>query len=155
MPVTHADRNLLRHADPAYPSESGGTGPSHDRCNWSDTPSAARGEGPELKVEAALKVTGQRGIQIWVPIRPGYTFADTRAWVQQVSRAVGRTLPDLVSWEWEKDRRGGLARLDYTQNAIHKTLVAPFNPRPSSRAPGAGGAWSPPSSPASRLPWWL
>jgi DNA ligase D len=88
-----------------------------------------------LKVEAAPKVTGQRGIQIWVPIRPGYTFADTRAWVQRVSRAVGRTLPDLVSWEWEKDRRGGLARLDYTQNAINKTLVAPFSPRPSSGAP--------------------
>jgi bifunctional non-homologous end joining protein LigD len=88
-----------------------------------------------LKVEAAPKVTGQRGIQIWVPIRPGYTFADTRAWVQQVSRAVGRTLPNLVSWEWEKDRRGGLARLDYTQNAINKTLVAPFSPRPSAGAP--------------------
>jgi bifunctional non-homologous end joining protein LigD len=88
-----------------------------------------------LKVEATPKVTGQRGIQIWVPIRPGYTFADTRAWVQQVSRAVGRTLPDLVSWEGEKDRRGGLARLDYTQNAINKTLVAPFSPRPTSGAP--------------------
>jgi hypothetical protein len=55
--------------------------------------------------------------------------------VQQVSRAVGRTLPDLVSWEWEKDRRGGLARLDYTQNATNKTLVAPFSPRPSPSAP--------------------
>jgi bifunctional non-homologous end joining protein LigD len=55
--------------------------------------------------------------------------------VQQVSRAVGRALPDLVSWEWEKDRRGGLARLDYTQNAINKTLVAPFSPRPSPAAP--------------------
>jgi bifunctional non-homologous end joining protein LigD len=88
-----------------------------------------------LKVEAAPKVTGQRGIQIWVPIRPGYTFTDTRAWVQQVSRAVGRTVPELVSWEWEKDRRRGLARLDYTQNAINKTLVAPFSPRPFPGAP--------------------
>ena len=30
--------------------------------------------------------------------------------------------------------RGGLARLDYTQNAINKTLVAPYSPR---AAPGA------------------
>ncbi|MGB7795794.1 MAG: DNA polymerase ligase N-terminal domain-containing protein [Pseudonocardiaceae bacterium] len=88
-----------------------------------------------LGVEAIPKVTGQRGIQIWVPVRPGYTFADTRAWVEQVSRAVGRTVPELVSWEWHKDRRDGLARLDYTQNAINKTLVAPFSARPLAGAP--------------------
>jgi len=88
-----------------------------------------------LGVEAMPKVTGQRGVQIWVPVRPGYSFADTRAWVEKLSRAVGRTLPDLISWEWHKDRRRGLARLDYTQNAINKTLVAPFSTRPSPGAP--------------------
>ena len=53
------------------------------------------------------KVTGQRGIQIWIPIAPGLTFDDTRGWVEQLSRAVGATVPELVSWKWEKDRRGG------------------------------------------------
>jgi bifunctional non-homologous end joining protein LigD len=88
-----------------------------------------------LGVTAMPKVTGQRGVQIWVPVRPGYTFADTRVWVEKVSRAVGRTVPELISWEWQKDRREGLARLDYTQNAIHKTLVAPFSARPAPGAP--------------------
>jgi bifunctional non-homologous end joining protein LigD len=40
-----------------------------------------------------------------------------------------------VSWEWEVDRRGGLARLDYTQNAINKTLIAPYSTRPAAGAP--------------------
>ncbi len=44
-----------------------------------------------------------------------------------VSRVIGRTVPDLVSRQWYRDRRGGLARLDYTQNAINRTLVAPFS----------------------------
>jgi bifunctional non-homologous end joining protein LigD len=88
-----------------------------------------------LRVAAMPKVTGKRGVQIWVPVRPGYRFSDTREWVEKVSRAVGRTLPDLVSWEWQKDRRRGLARLDYTQNAINKTLVAPFSTRPAPHAP--------------------
>jgi bifunctional non-homologous end joining protein LigD len=88
-----------------------------------------------LDVKAAAKVTGKRGVQIWVPIRCGYTFAETRAWVEKISRAIGRTVPDLVSWEWRKDRRRGLARLDYTQNAINKTLVAPFSARPAPGAP--------------------
>src|SRR5690606_23805110 len=71
-----------------------------------------------LGVAAAPKVTGSRGVQIWVPVTSGCTFGETRAWVERISRAVGRTVPELVSWEWYKDRRGGLARLDYTQNAI-------------------------------------
>jgi bifunctional non-homologous end joining protein LigD len=88
-----------------------------------------------LGVTAAPKVTGKRGIQIWVPIRPGYSFADTRGWVERISRAIGRTAPELVSWEWQRDQRRGLARLDYTQNAINKTLVAPFSARPAPGAP--------------------
>ena len=84
---------------------------------------------------AAPKVTGKRGVQIWVPIADGYTFDDTRAWVEKLSRAVGQIRPELVSWEWHTDRRRGLARLDFTQNAINKTLVAPFSPRPAPDAP--------------------
>ena len=88
-----------------------------------------------LKVAGMPKTTGQRGIQIWIPIAPGYTFADTRTWVEQVSRAVGATVPGLVSWEWHKDRRRGRARLDYTQNIGNKTLVAPWSVRPRPGAP--------------------
>jgi bifunctional non-homologous end joining protein LigD len=88
-----------------------------------------------LGVRGCPKVTGKRGIQIWVPVAPGYTFADTRRWVETVSRAIGATVPELVSWEWEVARRGGRVRLDYTQNAINKTLVAPFSTRPVAGAP--------------------
>lgn len=88
-----------------------------------------------LGVQAAPKVTGKRGVQIWVPVAPRYTFDDTRDWVEKVSRAVGAMVPDLVSWKWHTRERDGLARLDYTQNAINKTLVAPFSARPAPGAP--------------------
>jgi bifunctional non-homologous end joining protein LigD len=88
-----------------------------------------------LGVIGRPKVTGKRGIQVWVPIARGYTFDETRAWVESISRAIGRTVPELVSWEWTKADRKGLARLDYTQNAINKTLIAPFSTRPSAGAP--------------------
>jgi len=81
------------------------------------------------------KVTGKRGIQVWIRIQPGPGFADTSAWVEGLSRAIGATVPDLVSWEWAKRARRGKARLDYTQNAINKTLVAPYSPRPAPGAP--------------------
>ena len=88
-----------------------------------------------LGVRGQPKVTGRRGIQIWIPIAPGPSSAETTAWVEQVSRAVGDVVPELVSWKWELRDRGGHARLDYTQNAGHKTLVAPYSPRPSAGAP--------------------
>jgi bifunctional non-homologous end joining protein LigD len=88
-----------------------------------------------LGVRAQPKLTGRRGIQAWVPIAPGPSFEETRAWVERVSRTIGAVVPDLVSWRWEVRERGGQARLDYTQNAINKTLVAPYSPRAAAGAP--------------------
>lgn len=88
-----------------------------------------------LGLEARPKVTGKRGVQIWIPIAPRYDFDETRAWVQALSRAVGAVVPELVSWAWRVDERGGLARLDYTQNSSSHTLVAPFSARPAPGAP--------------------
>ena len=88
-----------------------------------------------LGVEAIPKTSGKRGFQIWIPVEPRYTFDDTRAWVEKLSRTVGASVPELVSWKWQKGERKGLARLDYTQNAVNKTLVAPFSVRPAAGAP--------------------
>ena len=89
-----------------------------------------------LGVRAYPKVTGSRGIQAWIPIERGrYTYQDTSEWVEKLSRAVGASVPGLVSWEWAKAERGGKARLDYTQNAAIKTLVAPYAVRPRKGAP--------------------
>jgi bifunctional non-homologous end joining protein LigD len=88
-----------------------------------------------LDVVARAKVTGRRGIQMWVPIPVGPSFEETRTWVERVSRTVGEVLPDVVSWKWQVRDRAGRARLDYTQNAVNKTLVAPYSPRPAAGAP--------------------
>jgi bifunctional non-homologous end joining protein LigD len=89
-----------------------------------------------LGVRAYPKLTGSRGIQAFIPIVRGqYTYDDTSRWVEQLSRAIGATVPDIVSWEWAKSARGGKARLDYTQNAAIKTLVAPYAVRPMPGAP--------------------
>jgi bifunctional non-homologous end joining protein LigD len=86
-------------------------------------------------LEAGAKVTGKRGIQIWIPVAPGHTYDETRAWVEKVSKSVGKVVPEMVSWAWGKSDRKGLARLDYTQNVVNKTLVAPFSARPAPGAP--------------------
>ena len=56
--------------------------------------------------------------------------------MEQLSRTVGA----VVAGPGELEVAGqaiaaGRARLDYTQNAINKTLVAPYSPRPAPGAP--------------------
>jgi bifunctional non-homologous end joining protein LigD len=87
-----------------------------------------------LQVRAQPKVTGRRGIQIWIPVAGSLSYADTRNWVERLSKSIGAVVPELVSWKWDVSERSGLARLDYTQNVSNKTLVAPYSPR---AAPGA------------------
>jgi bifunctional non-homologous end joining protein LigD len=109
-----------------------------ERTRWADVLVLARLHRTALEhlgVRAAPKLTGRRGIQIWVPIAPGPSFDDTREWVHQLSKAVGAAVPDLISWDWDVRARGGRARLDYTQNVRNKTLVAPYSPRPAAGAP--------------------
>jgi bifunctional non-homologous end joining protein LigD len=95
-----------------------------------------------LGVSAQPKVTGRRGIQIWIPVTDGLTYRDTRTWVEQLSKTVGAVVPDLISWKWDVSERSGRARLDYTQNVSNKTLVAPYSPRAAAGAPvSAPIAW--------------
>jgi bifunctional non-homologous end joining protein LigD len=108
-----------------------------------------------VKVRGWPKVTGKRGIQVWIGLKRGPTFDDTREWVEGISRAVGSTVPDLVSWEWVKRARKGKARLDFTQNAVNKTLVAPYSPRPAPGAPvSLPIAWDELEDPALRPDRW-
>jgi bifunctional non-homologous end joining protein LigD len=109
-----------------------------ERTTWEETLTLARlfrTALGHLGVQGYPKTTGKRGIQIWIPIVPRYSFHETSDWVEGVSRAVGSMVPELVSWEWSKSDRKGRARLDYTQNQPIKTLVAPYAVRPLAGAP--------------------
>jgi bifunctional non-homologous end joining protein LigD len=81
------------------------------------------------------KVSGQTGLQIYVPIRRGPTYDQVRAWVENVGRAIGRVVPDRITWDWSVAKRTGKIRIDYTQNILNKTLAAPYAVRPADGAP--------------------
>ena len=117
-----------------------------EKTTWDETLALARlfrTALAHLGLRGAPKTTGKRGIQVWIPILRGrYTFRETTDWVEQLSRAVGAIVPQLVSWEWSVAGRAGKARLDFTQNSRIKTLVAPYAVRPAAGAPvSAPIAW--------------
>ncbi|GAA6527273.1 non-homologous end-joining DNA ligase [Intrasporangium sp. DVR] len=109
-----------------------------ERTSWDEVVELARLHRTafeHLGLRAYPKLTGKRGIQVWVPIAKGPRFDETREWAERVSKTIGAVQPELVSWTWQKSGRKGLARLDYTQNAVNKTLVAPYSPRAAAGAP--------------------
>ena len=128
------------------------------RTTWEETLVLARlyrRSLEHLSVAGVPKVTGKRGLQVFIPVRAGYTFEQTRAWIEQVSRAVGGAVPDLVSWEWSKERRDGRARLDFTQNWRNRTLVGPYSARPAPGLPVSTPiAWDELDDPALRPDRW-
>ncbi len=106
-------------------------------------------------LRSVLKTTGQTGLQIYVPIRRGPDYGVVRGWVEGVARAIGRIVPELVSWEWSVKARTGRVRIDYTQNIINKTLNAPYTVRAVPRAPvSAPITWTDLDDPALRPDGW-
>jgi bifunctional non-homologous end joining protein LigD len=125
-------------SDPSHPSYALIDIDPGPATSWADVLVLARLHRTALEhvgVRAQPKVTGRRGIQIWIPVVAGLSYADTRVWVEQLSKTIGSVVPELVSWKWDVRSREGLARLDYTQNVSNKTLVAPYSPRPAPGAP--------------------
>jgi bifunctional non-homologous end joining protein LigD len=85
----------------------------------------------QLDLQGFPKVTGQSGIQVYVPLGPGHTFERSRSFAQQIGRVISSAMPELVTWDWEVARRTGKTRIDYTQNAINKTLAICYSVRPT------------------------
>ena len=55
-----------------------------------------------LGLVGGAKASGRRGIQIFIPIAPGYGFEATRSWVEELSRASG---PPCRTWSAGVGRR--------------------------------------------------
>jgi bifunctional non-homologous end joining protein LigD len=107
------------------------------------------------KLHSVLKVSGQTGLQIYVPLRRGPSYREVREWVEEVGRNVGKVRPDLITWEWTVKKRTGQIRIDYTQNILNKTLAAPYSVRPAPGAPvSVPVAWEELDDPALRPNSW-
>ena len=87
-----------------------------------------------LGVEGRPKVTGKRGIQIWVPVAAGYTFDDTQDWVETVSRPSATPCP---SWSAGSGRRPSEAAGPASTTPRTRSTRRSWLPSAPARCPGA------------------
>ncbi len=83
----------------------------------------------ELGVDGRPKTTGNRGIHIYVRLRPEWTSIEVRAAAVAVARELERRHPDLITAAWWKEERGSRVFVDFNQNAPHKTVFAAWSVR--------------------------
>lgn len=88
-----------------------------------------------FKLRCYPKLSGATGLQIYLPLKPVYTYLQARAFVESVCRRAHAALPRITTIERKIEQRGGKLYLDYLQNVFGKTLAAVYSPRPRPGAP--------------------
>ncbi|HKG13005.1 MAG TPA: non-homologous end-joining DNA ligase, partial [Pyrinomonadaceae bacterium] len=86
-------------------------------------------------LESYAKTSGSRGIHIYVPVKPVYTYEQIAELAEQVATVVAREQAEAATVERSKRKRGArMIYVDHMQNARGKSVVAPYSVRPK---PGA------------------
>ncbi len=81
-----------------------------------------------------LKTSGSKGLHIYLPLAPCYSYGQSRMFCEVVARLVCSRHPKIATVERAKSQRVGKVYLDFLQNRRGQTVVAPYVVRP---VPGA------------------
>lgn len=82
-----------------------------------------------------LKTSGSKGLHIYVPIRPEYSFEDMMQSVKTLAHEFVKRNSNIVTLKMNKDRRKGKLLLDIFRNHRGHTTVAPYSLRGKNKAP--------------------
>ena len=91
-----------------------------------------------LRLRAALsehglvafpKTSGQAGLHVVVPLRPGPDYAATKRFARAVAGRLAAAEPELVVDRMDRTLRRGRVFIDWSQNDERKSTVAPYSLR--------------------------
>jgi bifunctional non-homologous end joining protein LigD len=102
-----------------------------------------RGMFTQLGLESFVKTSGQKGMQIYLPLNTDASFDQTKQFANAVASTLARAAPERVVAVMNRDQRAGRVFIDWSQNDQHKTTVSVYSlratPTPSVSTPLA---WS-------------
>lgn len=89
----------------------------------------------ELGLRGWPKTSGGRGLHVFVPIAPEWTFTQVRRSAIAIARELERRAPERVTTAWWKEERGRKIFVDYNQTARDRTIAGAYSVRPRPHAP--------------------
>jgi bifunctional non-homologous end joining protein LigD len=82
-----------------------------------------------LGLKAFAKVSGSKGLQLYVPLNTPATYDATAAFAKAIAERLAQQHPEWVVSRMEKARRRGRVLIDWSQNSGSKTTVAAYSMR--------------------------
>ncbi|SKC71483.1 DNA polymerase domain-containing protein [Krasilnikoviella flava] len=88
----------------------------------------------ELDLTGYPKTSGGRGLHVFVPLAPRWSFQQARRATIAIGRELERRLSDQVTTKWWKEERGEKIFVDYNQMARDRTIASAYSVRANKRA---------------------
>jgi bifunctional non-homologous end joining protein LigD len=88
-----------------------------------------------LKLKSFAKVSGSKGLQVYVPLNGTASHAATESFARFVGEELARRNPELVTAKMGKQFRAKKVFIDYSQNADYKTTVSVYSLRAKRERP--------------------
>jgi bifunctional non-homologous end joining protein LigD len=82
-----------------------------------------------LKLESYPKVSGSKGLQLYVPLNTPITYDSVTPFAKTVAELLHRDHPDLIVSDMAKALRKNKVFIDWSQNHEKKTTVGPYSVR--------------------------
>jgi bifunctional non-homologous end joining protein LigD len=90
----------------------------------------------EIGLEGFPKTSGSKGIHVFVPVKPKYTYDQVVPFANAVAALIARRRPDIVGIERMRvKRKEGRVYLDFLQNGFGKTVAGVYSLRARPGAP--------------------
>ncbi|HSJ83498.1 MAG TPA: non-homologous end-joining DNA ligase [Acidimicrobiia bacterium] len=89
----------------------------------------------QLGLTGYPKLSGARGLHVYVPLEPIHDFARVRRFVGEVGNYLAAANPADLTMEWDKPKRRGKVFVDHNRNAFGQTVASVYSVRPRPGAP--------------------
>ncbi|CAN7362900.1 DNA ligase D [Rossellomorea sp. LjRoot5] len=94
-----------------------------------------------LNLKSFVKTSGNKGLQVYIPLPPGYKWKDTGLFTEFIAHYLVSNDPGDFTTERLKKNRKGRLYVDYIQHAEGKTIIAPYSLRGNEEALVATPLW--------------
>ncbi len=89
----------------------------------------------QLGLRSVPKLSGSRGMHVYLPLRPIHGYGRVRRFVAAVARVLVAANPDDLTLAWDKRQRTGKVFIDHNRNAFGQTVSSVYSVRPLPGAP--------------------
>ena len=89
----------------------------------------------ELSFDSYVKVSGSKGVQVYVPLNSAVTYDETQPLARGIAQLLAQREPKLVVWQMPKRLRTKKVFIDWSQNAEYKTTVSVYSLRAKTYRP--------------------